>query len=137
MADVLNADLYRWLLLLLNAFLETQPIARLINLEIGFRLALPDKTTIRKPDLFVARNDNPVPVQDSDRTYAGICDLCIESISDSTKAELEHNTKTKRAEYEGSGVHEYYILDARGKHTAFLHRTLDGDYVSLLTTKKG
>lgn len=132
-ADVSNADLYRWFLILLNAFLEAQPIARMVNLEIGFRLALPDKTTIRKPDLFVVRNDNPVPLHDSDRTYAGICDLCVESLSDSTTQEIERDTKTKKAEYEGVGVHEYYILDASGKYTAFYRRTPDGDYAPIHT----
>src|SRR5204863_5150743 len=47
MADVQNAMLYRWFLLLLEFYLQVQPIAQLVNLEIGFRLKLPKKTTIR------------------------------------------------------------------------------------------
>ena len=72
MADVRNADIYRWLLVLLNAYLAVNPVARLVNLEIGFRLPLSHKTTIRKPGLFAVRNDNPVLLHDLDPNYTGI-----------------------------------------------------------------
>lgn len=131
MADVRNAAMYRWLLKLLEAYLETNDVAQLVNLEIGFRLALKKKTTIRKPDLFVVRHDNPTPLNALDRNYRGICDLCIESISDSTKGEINRDIKAKKSEYEGVGVHEYYILDASGTHMHFYRRTPNGDYVAI------
>lgn len=96
----------------LRTYLEVYPIAKYLFLEVGFRLVLPNKTTIRKPDLFVVRNDNPVPLHDTDRTYAGISDLCVESLSDSTQEEIERDTITKKHEYAQVGVKEYYILDA-------------------------
>lgn len=129
MADVRNAAIYRWLLKLLEAYLETHAVAQLVNLEIGFRLALgKKKTTIRKPDLFVVRHDNPVALNPLDRNYHGICDLCIESLSDSTRGEIERDVKTKKAEYEGVGVREYYILDASDEHMSFYSLTPNGDY---------
>lgn len=97
MADVRNAAIDRWLLKLLEAYLETYAVAQLVNLEIGFRLALGNKkTTIRKPDLFVVRNDNLVALNPLDRNYRGICDLCIESLSDSTQGEINRDVKTKK-----------------------------------------
>ena len=131
MADVRNAAIYRWLLMLLNAYLEVNQIARLVNLEIGFRLPLATKTTIRKPDLFAVRNDNPVPLNDLDRNYRGIVDLAIESLSDSTPKEIERDIKQKKAEYEGAGVQEYYILDASGVHMNFYQRTAAGLYAPI------
>lgn len=132
MADVRNAAIYRWLLKLLEAYLETQAVAQLVNLEIGFRLALgKKKTTIRKPDLFVVRHDKPVALNPLDRNYRGICDLCIESLSDSTQGEIERDVKTKKAEYEGVGVREYYILDASDEHMRFYYLTPQGDYAPI------
>ncbi|MCB0108606.1 MAG: Uma2 family endonuclease [Caldilineaceae bacterium] len=131
MADVRNAAIYRWLLKLLEVYLETNPIAQLVNLEIGFRLPLPHKTTIRKPDLFAVRHDNPVPLHDLDRNYTGIVDLAIESLSDSTMQEVERDTVHKKSEYEGVGVQEYYILDAEDRHTAFYYRTATGSYAPI------
>lgn len=133
MADVRNAAIYRWLLKLLEAYLETHAIAQLVNLEIGFRLALgKKKASIRKPDLFVVRHDNPVTLNPLDRNYRGICDLCIESLSDSTQGEIDRDVKTKKAEYKGVGVREYYILDASDKHMSFYALTPQGDYAAII-----
>jgi len=131
MADVRNAAIYRWLLVLLHAYLEVYPVARLVNLEIGFRLALPHKTTIRKPDLFAVRHDNPVPLHDLDRNYSGVVDLAIESLSDSTQQEIERDTVQKKDEYAAVGVQEYYILDATGEQMAFYYLTQGGNYAPI------
>ena len=53
--DYRRIAMYGWFLTLLRSYLEVNPIAKLLHLEMGFRLAMPDKTTIRKPDLFVVR----------------------------------------------------------------------------------
>ncbi|MEZ4863337.1 MAG: Uma2 family endonuclease [Caldilineaceae bacterium] len=119
---------YGWLQALLRWYLQVNPIAKMIFLEMGFRLPLAQKTTIRKPDLFIIRHDNPTPLGDREYTYRGICDLCVESLSDSDKGEIERDTKTKKGEYEGVGVHEYYILDARARHTTFYRRNANGTY---------
>lgn len=102
--------MYKWFLKLLDHFLEVNPIADFTGLEMGFRLALSDKIDIRKPDLGVVLNDNPVPLLLSDRSYKGIFDLCIEALSDSSPKEIERDTVNKKAEYAAAGVKEYYIL---------------------------
>ena len=128
MADYEQYRMYDWFVALLRAYLGVQPIAKLVALEIGFRLKLSKKVTIRKPDLFVVRNDNPIAIAGPDRSYKGICDLAVESLSDSTKKEVERDTVHKKAEYAGVGVYEYYILDARGKRMAFYRLNPRGTY---------
>lgn len=132
MSDYVKYSMYEWLVVILREFLQVHPIARKMALEMGFRLTLPgQKVTVRKPDLFVVRNDNPVPLGDLDRTYYGVCDLCIESISDSTEKEVERDTVQKKQEYADFGVREYYILDPNGEHTAFYRLTPTGDYADI------
>ena len=125
-----------WFLTLLRSYLEVNPIAKLLHLEMGFRLAMPDKTTIRKPDLFAVRNDNPVPLRETDRSYHGICDLCVESLSDSSREESERDTVVKKREYALVGVKEYYILDLDGQ-MAFYRRNEAGAYEPLSADADG
>lgn len=129
--------LYGWFQALLRWYLQVNPIAKMIFLEMGFRLPLAHKTSIRKPDLFIIRNDNPKPLHNDDLSYRGICDLCVESISDSDKWEIERDIKTKKVEYEGAGVQEYYILDARGRYMTFYRRAASGDYVHITPDPDG
>ena len=44
---------YAWFAELVRHFLRTRPIARMVALEMGFRLPLPTGTVIRKPDFGV------------------------------------------------------------------------------------
>ena len=105
-SDHLTYLVYLWFLKLLDHYLTVHPIARMSGLEMGFRLALPSKTVIRKPDLGVVRNDNPVALKPLDRSYRGIFDLCIEALSDSTQTEARRDTVTKKAEYTAARVPE-------------------------------
>jgi len=132
--DYAKYMMYLWLLDVLRDFLHVQPVARIIGLETGFRLALPTKTTIRKPDLGLVLATNPVPLADHDRSYHGIFDLCIESLSDSNQGEIDRDTIIKRAEYAEAGVQEYYILDERGIETQFYRLTRRGVYQPLPRT---
>jgi Uma2 family endonuclease len=129
-SDYAQFRLYIWFLSLLKDFLHVRPIARMIGLETGFRLALPQKTTVRKPDLGVVLNSNPVALGDKDRSYHGIFDLCIESLSDSSKEDVEREAVVKKQEYAAGGVSEYYILDEQGGETAF-YQLRDGVYMPL------
>jgi len=129
-SDFAQFRLYVWFLALLKDFLYVHPIARMIGLETGFRLALPIKTTIRKPDLGIVLDSNPIPLGDKDRSYHGIFDLCIESLSDSSKNDVERDTVVKKQEYAAGGVSEYYILDEQGGETAF-YQLRNGVYVPL------
>ena len=134
--DYRRVAMVGWFLTLLRSYLEVNPIAKLLHLEMGFRLAMPDKTTIRKPDLFVVRNDNPVPLRETDRSYHGICDLCVESLSDSSREESERDTVVKKREYALVGVKEYYILDPDGQ-MAFYRRNEAGAYEPLSADADG
>jgi len=127
-SDFKQYSSFDWFDDLVREFLQVRPIAKKVGLEFGVRLALPQKTTIRKPDLFIVRNDNVLALHDDDRTYRGICDLCIEAISDSDEDEIQRDTVIKKDEYETIGVLEYFILDPSGEHRAFYRRNAAGKY---------
>jgi hypothetical protein len=110
MSDFITYLVYRWFQNILNQYLTVNPIAEFTGLEMGFRLQLPNKVTIRKPDLGVVLNNNPVALLPTDRTYNGIFDMCIEALSDSSDAEIRRDTIVKKAEYANVGIQEYYIL---------------------------
>lgn len=130
-SDYAQFRLYLWFISLIHDFLHVQPIGRMIGLDTGFRMELPHRTTIRKPDLGVVLNSNPVALGDKDRSYHGIFDLCIESLSDSDKREVERDTKTKKEEYAQAGVTEYFILDENGRETMFYRLNEKGVYVPI------
>ncbi len=122
---------YKWFLTLTDNYLTVYPQGEMFGLEIGFSLHLPGKTTVRKPDLAVVLNTNPAVFRMRDRTYSGIADICIEVLSDSTKEQVRRDTVVKKLEYEVIGVEEYYILDPKGKRTAFYKRGKSGRYVNI------
>lgn len=123
--------IYNWFINLLFMFLDTHPIATFSNLEMGFRLSLANNiTTVRKPDFGVVLNNNPIPLLDSDRTYHGIFDLCVEALSDSDKQQRERDTITKKAEYAAAGVKEYFILHD-SEERAFYRLNAQGVYIPI------
>ena len=87
-----------------------------------------NEVSIRKPDLAVILHSNPVEAKPLDRSFHGVCDLCIEFLSDSTPAEVERDTVHKKKEYANAGVAEYYILDRLHMHTAFYCLNEQGVY---------
>ncbi|MBF0100158.1 MAG: Uma2 family endonuclease [Desulfobacterales bacterium] len=111
--------IHLWFQKILDLFLNTYPIAKMIGLDMGFRLALPHKTTIRKPDIGVLLKSNPVDIHGPDRSYKGVFDVCIEVLSDSKKGYSDHDTIEKKNEYSLIKVQEYYILDSKQEKTAF------------------
>jgi hypothetical protein len=137
MADYLNFKMYRWFLKLLEEFLRVFPIAKIIGLEIGFRLALPEKISIRRPDLAIILHSNAVDITDEECTYRGIFDLCIEFVSDSKPQDVKRDTVVKKKEYCQAGVQEYFILDRKGKDTAFYKLDKLGEYAPLLQLPGG
>lgn len=144
MSDTRKVRMYAWFLSLLREFLKINPIAGYTALEMGFRMEIPDpdirgakKRVIRKPDLGIVLNDNPVPLNDDDRTYAGICDLCIESLSDSTQSEIDRDTKEKLEEYKQAKIKEYYILDDVNDEMHFYRLNDLGNYVEIPSTAQG
>ena len=131
-SDNLTYWIYNWLRSLLDQFLKIHPIAKCTALEHGFRLALPDRVVIRKPDLAVVRNDNPVPLGDLERSYRGTFDLCIEALSDSDRAARERDEVEKRRDYAEGGVREYYIVHHNPERLSFLSRGPADTFESIL-----
>jgi len=122
---------YHWFMALLSHFLKARPIAKLVALEMGFRLPLSDGVVIRKPDFGVVCDDNPQPLLPHDHSYHGVYDLCVEALSDRKKRDIERDTVTKKAEYAAGGVPEYYILHHAPEHQAFFTRTGAGVYAPI------
>ena len=130
--------LYNWFLGILQRYVQSYPIARLINLGVGFSMTMPDpeeplgiREAVRRPDIGVILNDNPVEWGDDEYSYRGICDMCIESLSDLTMAEVYRDTAEKRRDYALAGVREYYILDPSEQHMHFYQRNAEGEYVEI------
>ena len=123
--------MFKWFFKLIDQFLSEKKQGELAGLEMGFRLQLPQKTTIRKPDLGVVRSTNPVQLTKTDSTYHGIFDMCIEALSDSSGKEITRDTVTKKGEYAAIGVAEYYILYGHDGYTEFYHLDANGIYTPI------
>ncbi len=130
-SDYETLQVYHWFLFLLDHFLSTRPVAWPAVPDMGFRLALPTGTVIRRPDLALVLRDNPQPILPRDESYRGRYDLCIEVLSDRDRAGIERDTVTKKSEYAAAGVAEYYILHPRARHQAFYTLTDAGVYVPI------
>ncbi|MBF0450884.1 MAG: Uma2 family endonuclease, partial [Candidatus Magnetomorum sp.] len=113
---------------IIKEHIKTMRTAIIVGLDIGFKLVLPNKTSIRKPDLAVILNSNPVQIEPDDCTYKGCFDMCIEFLSDSDKKGLENDTVIKKNEYSMGGVKEYFILDRNKKETSFYRLNSKGTY---------
>ncbi len=136
MSDIKGSRIYRWFLSILECYFSTYPTGIIVNLEIGFRMELEDKTSIRKPDMGIILHKNFVTANPDDCNYTGIFDMCVESLSYSAPGEIRRDTVYKKKEYEGIGVKEYFILDARGKDTAFYALNKKGKYQKIRPVKK-
>ncbi len=151
-------ELYNWFLDLMRRYTQSQrvhgargrgdgssqPIARLINLETGFNLTMPDpaelsgmREAVRKPDIGVVRFDNRTPWEEDDRAFKGVCDMCVESVSDSTLAEARRDTEEKKRDYALAGVQEYFILDPSGRHMRFYRLGAGGRYEEIQPDAEG
>ncbi len=125
-SDYLTFLVFDWLIRLLAEFLQTHPIADRVALEMGFRLALPHKVVIRRPDYGVVRHDNPVRLAGPVQSYRGVFDLCIEGVSTSSRAIEERDTVVKKAEYAAGGVREYYLLHHEPRLRGFYRLNAQG-----------
>lgn len=137
MGDHLNYLMSDWFHTLLKQYLEAYPVADIFGIDMGFKLPFPHKTVIRRPDLSLVLRANPIRFNDLDRSYDGIFDVCIEFLSDSTKEDIERDTKHKHSEYAFGGVKEYYILDRLGRETAFYRLGSGGGYLPILPVAGG
>lgn len=131
MTDPSSYLMYFWFCELLNHFLTVNPVGFAMGLDFGFRLALPGKATVRKPDLALILNDNPVQPRNLEASYKGIFDLCVESLSHTGQKGILRDTVVKKKEYATIGVREYYILDSVGRETAFYRQGKQGRYENI------
>ena len=138
-------ELYNWFLDLLRRYLNTHDIAKLINLETGFVLTVADteepsgeRVQVRKPDIGVILNNNPVSWGGiNQRHFGGVCDFIVEAVSDSTRAEVLRDTEEKKRDYALGGVKEYYILDPSGEHMHFFRLTSVESYEEIPPDAEG
>ena len=136
-SDFEGYTMFEWFLVIVRQYLEVNPVGKTVGLEFGFRMALPNKTAIRKPDLGLVLNTNPAVLHLRDKSYKGIYDLCIEALSDSSKKDIVRDTVIKKAEYQAAGVSEYYILDSKNRETAFYRLGAQNQYVRILPAAGG
>ena len=128
-----------WFLDLLRSYVSTFPIAKLINLGVGFVLTMEDpaepcveRKAVRKPDIGVLLKSNPAPWGGVDQRHVGgVCDMVVEAISDFTPEEVLRDTEEKKTGLcagRGEGV-----LHTRSQRRAYAllpadrWRTLRGD----------
>ena len=127
-SDYLTFRVYDWFIRLLIEFLNAHPMADRVGLMMGFRLALSNKTVIRRPDYSVVRHDNPMRLLGPMESYPGIFNLCIEGVSTSSQAMQERDTVVKKMEYAAGGVREYYLLHRSPKLRQFYQLSARGVY---------
>ena len=95
---------YRWFYTLMACYIQSHPIADLINLETGVSMTVRDTAfpsgnwdVVYKPDIGVILNDNPAPWGATAlRAFEGVCDMIVEELSDSTQAEVRRDTEEKK-----------------------------------------
>lgn len=140
-----QTEQYRWFFRLLSCYLEVNPIAKLLCLETGAYMSVPDESlpsekweVVFKPDIGIILDDNPASWgADDQRSYIGICDMIVEELSDSTSAEVKRDTEEKRDGYARAGVKEYYILDPTDRHMHFYRLGVAGDYEEIEPDEEG
>ena len=130
---------YRWFFTLMTCYIQTHPIAELINLETGVSMTVLDASqpsgkweVVYKPDIGVVLNDNPAPWGAIEiRAFEGVCDMIVEAVSDSTLAEVRRDTEEKKRGYALAGVQEYFILDPEDRYMRFYRLTTDRRYAQI------
>jgi Uma2 family endonuclease len=143
-STLMQYRLFLWFLKLLHEYVTYYDNAELMSLETGFTMTVPDpdkggalKEVVRKPDLAAILRSNPVQWGAHDHSYEGICDLCVESLSDSNTQAILRDIKIKKSEYAFAGVQEYYILDPENKYMVFYKRSATGNYVEIQPDANG
>ncbi|KPA15440.1 protein containing DUF820 [Candidatus Magnetomorum sp. HK-1] len=134
-ADFESFQMYLWFINLLIEYLKTYSQGVLVGLEIGFKMALKGRSTIRKPDIALIHADNPVQMGPHETSYSGCFDMCFEFLSDSNKQAIERDTVVKKLEYEQAGIKEYFILDRKALETVFFRLGKNGKYHKIRASK--
>jgi len=137
-SDYATSLLHVWFLSLLHQYLQHKPCAKLTLFEMGAKFNLPvNEAVIRKPDMGVVLNSNPVHLTMDDARYHGQYDMCIEVVSTSRRSEIERDTIQKKREYQLAGVQEYLVLAREAKYCAYYHLNATGVYDDILADDAG
>ncbi len=131
-----QTEQYRWFFRLLGFYLDAKPIAKILCLETGAHMSVPDGKmpsgqweVVFKPDIGIIRDDNPAAWGGIEQHfYAGVCDMIVEELSDSTTAEVRRDTEEKKEGYARAGVREQFILDPKDRHMHFCRLGAAGNY---------
>jgi len=127
--DYLTYLIHDWFLNLLRQYLQHHGGAKYISLETGGKFtASKSESVIRKPDLGVVLDSNPIPLSDDNRRYKGLFDMCIETLSTSRRSEIERDTVQKKREYQAAGVQEYLILAREEQYCQYYQLNRQGVY---------
>ncbi|OQY46829.1 MAG: hypothetical protein B6242_06715 [Anaerolineaceae bacterium 4572_78] len=62
MAKYIDVKMYSWVTGGLSQYLRVNPIAKFTTLEMGFKFRFISKTQVRKPDIGIVLNSNPIPL---------------------------------------------------------------------------
>jgi len=133
-SDYENFAMCKWLMKIMDHYIEKHGAGKLVIHEFGFRLALTEKVTIRKPDLAVVLTENLVDLDDDDRSFKGSYDLCVECLSDLTSKGIKRDTVYKKNEYEEIGVKEYFVIDS-DYHMTFYRLNKRGSYEHIIPVR--
>ncbi len=122
MATEEQTKLFFWYVRLVGCYADKENAPAVTIEQVGFKMTVPDpknparmKTVVRKPDIGLIAPSNPVRWKPGERSYHGVFDLCIESLSDSDKRAVRRDTQVKWDEYKHGKVPEYFILDPGDK----------------------
>jgi len=131
MASINECLCSTWFIMIITEFLKAKHINHIIVNDIGFKLNLPGNSVIRRPDHALILGNNVYKCDRDSRSYKGIYDICIESLSHSTQQFIDRDTVQKKREYCQGRVKEYYIIDQKEKYTAFYRLNRNGNYSKL------
>ena len=128
MAVIYSILCTEWFISLVKEFLKANNYQHIILADIGFKLNLPNKTVIRRPDHAILLGTKALNCDIHASSYDGIYDICIETLSRSKEEYIDRDIKVKKREYSQGKVKEYYIIDDQKQQTKFYRLNKRGDY---------
>jgi Uma2 family endonuclease len=113
-------------------YFQIKPIGQAVAAPFSTRMNDEGDMPRREPDMFILLNENLSRLKD---TYLeGPADIAIEIVSEESQA---RDYEQKRAEYQGAGVREYWIIDPLQKRVLVYHLGPDGQYTPLADDAAG
>ncbi|MDM8522747.1 hypothetical protein QUF80_05180 [Desulfococcaceae bacterium HSG8] len=87
--------IYQWFMFVLGFYFDTYSTGK-VNPGIGFRLALPHKSSVRIPELFVVTDENPVTINDDDRSFSAGYLNCVSSPCHTLPCRKQNGTRLSK-----------------------------------------